>query len=75
VGWKDADRLPGLDQQRLVLIQTLQHFDDLVEALPVAGWWADAAIDDELIRLLGNVRIEVVHQAPQRGFLVPTFAT
>ena len=45
--------------------------DDAVEALPVARGAADAAIDDELAGPLGNVRIEIVHQHPQRRFGQP----
>ena len=33
-----------------------------------------AAVDDQFIRLLGNLGIEVVHQHPQRAFLLPAFA-
>ncbi len=36
--------------------------DDPVEALPVARRAADAAIDDQLPRPLGNLGVEVVHQ-------------
>ena len=63
-----ADRLAGLHQQRLVLLQDFQRRDDPVEIVPGARGAADAAIDDELVRVLGDVGIEIVHQHPQRRF-------
>jgi hypothetical protein len=54
MGPEDADRLAGLDEQRLV------------EALPVARGAADAAIDDQFLRVLGNGGIEIVHQHAER---------
>ena len=63
-----ADRLAGLDEQGLVLVEPLERLDDLVEALPVARGAADAAVDDEALRVLGDLVVEVVHQHPHRGF-------
>ena len=45
---ENADRLAGLDEQRLVLAERAQRSDDRVEGFPVARRAADAAIDDEL---------------------------
>jgi hypothetical protein len=66
MGAEDADRLAGLDEQGLVLLEPAERADDAVEALPVARGAADPAIDDELARSLGHVGIEIVHQHPQR---------
>ena len=66
-----ADRLARLDQQRLVVLQLAQRREDRVEALPVAGGAADAAVDDELLRVLGDLRIEIVLDHAQRGFGEP----
>ena len=33
-----------------------------------------AAVDDEVVRVLGDLRIEVVHEHPERGFLLPALA-
>ena len=74
VGPENADRLAGLHQQRLVVLQRLQRRHDAVIALPVARGSADAAIDHELVRLLGDVRIEIVHQHAQRRFGLPALA-
>ena len=71
VGAEHADRLPRLDEQRLVAFQAAQGRDDAVERLPVARRPADAAIDDELARPLGDVGIEIVHEHPERRFGQP----
>ena len=68
VGAEHADRLAGLHQQRLVLVQRLQRRDDAVEILPGAGGAADAAVDHQFVRIFGNVGIEIVHQHAQRRF-------
>ncbi len=73
VGPEDADRLARLHQQRLVAFEPAQGLDDRVEGVPVARRAADAAVDDELARPLGDVGIEVVHQHPQRRFGQPAF--
>ena len=74
VGAEHADRLAALHQQRLVVLQPPQRGDDRVEARPVARRLAAAAVDDQLLGPLGHRGIEVVHQHPQGGFLVPAAA-
>ena len=69
---KDADRLSRLDEKRLIGAEPLQGRDDRVEALPVARRLAGPAVDDEVLRLLGHVRIEVVLEHPEGGFLDPS---
>ena len=71
VGAEHADRLAGLDEQRLIALEPAQRRDDAVERRPVARRPADAAIDDELARPLGDVGIEIVHEHPQRRFGQP----
>ena len=73
VGAEHPDGLARLDQQRLVVIQPLQRLDDLVIAFPVARGAADAAIDDQFVRRLGDVGMQVVHQHPHRRFGEPAF--
>ena len=51
----------------------LELANDGVEALPVAGGAADAAVNDEVGGALGDFGIEVVHQAAQGCFLLPAF--
>jgi hypothetical protein len=61
-----ADRLARLDEQRLVVVELLQYFDDLVEALPVAGGAGNAAVYDQFVGLFRDLGVEVVHQHAQR---------
>ena len=55
MGAEHADRLARLHQQRLVVLQPLQRRDDPVEALPVPRGPADPAIDDQVLRPLGDL--------------------
>ena len=71
---KDAHRLAGLDEQRLVVLERAQLAHDRVERLPGARRAAGAAVDDEVVGPLGNVGVEVVHQHPQRRLLRPALA-
>ena len=68
---KHADGLAGLHKQRLVGFELAQARNDAVETVPVAGSTADAAVDDELTRLLRHLRIEVVHEHAHRRFRQP----
>jgi hypothetical protein len=70
-----ADGLSRLHEQRLVGVERLQGFDDLVEGGPVARGLADTAIDDEVLRPLGNLGIEIVHQHAHRRFRAPVLAS
>ena len=74
VGPQHADRLARLDEQRLVVGQRPELAHDRVECLPRAGRTAGPAVDDEVIRILRDLRIEVVHQHPEGGFLPPAAA-
>ena len=69
--FENADRLPRLDQQRLVVVKLLERRDDRVVAFPVARGAADAAVDDQILRPLRNLGIEIVHEHPQRRFGEP----
>ena len=68
---KDANRLAGLNQQRLVIFQALKRAHNCVVRFPIARGLAGAAIDDQLVRFFRYRRIEIVHQAAQGGLLVP----
>ncbi len=74
VGPQDADGLAALHQQRVVGGHGAQRLDDRVEAAPVAGRLAVAAVDDEVLGALGDLRVEVVVQHPQRGLGAPASA-
>jgi hypothetical protein len=71
---KHADRLAGLDEQRFVVLERLQRSDNRVERFPVARRLARSAVDDQIVRALGDVGIQIVHQHPHRGFLRPALA-
>ena len=69
-----TDRFAGLDEQRFVVIERFQRPHDGVERLPAPRSLARPAVDDEVVGPFGHVRVEVVHQHPQRGFLRPALA-
>ena len=71
---KDADRLAGLNQQRLVVLERGQRAHDGFERLPVSRRFSRAAVDDEVVGTFGDVGVEIVHEHPQRRFLRPAFA-
>ena len=71
VGAEDGDRLAALDEQRLVVGEAAQLPDDRVERLPAARGSAGSAVDDQVVGTLGDLRVEVVHEHPERGFLLP----
>jgi len=64
VGFEDADGLARLNQQGLVIFQSPQGGADLVEAFPIPRRPADTAIDDQLLRPLRHVGVQIVHQHP-----------
>src|SRR6185436_1031142 len=67
-------RLAGLDEQRLVVLQLAQAAHQRVEALPVARRLPDAAVDDQVLRPLRHLGIEVVHEHAEGGLLRPGLA-
>ena len=67
----DADRLARLHEHGLVGFQRLQRAAERVERLPAACSSAGAAVDHEVVGVLGDLRVEVVLQHAQRGFLLP----
>jgi hypothetical protein len=73
-GAEDANRLAALDEEGLVVGQPPELADDRVEGLPGAGGAPGAAVDDQVVRILGNLGVEVVHEHPQRRLLRPAAA-
>src|SRR5262249_1257669 len=55
----------------LVFAQSTQRLEDCFEAVPAARRFADPAVDDERIRVLGNLWVEVVLDHPVRGLDLP----
>ena len=73
MGLEHADRFAGLHQQGFVVVQIGEALDDLVVALPITCGAANAAVHHQLFRVLGHLRVEVVHQHAQRCFSQPAF--
>ena len=71
MGPHHADRLAGLHEQRLVVLEFAQAGQDRVVRLPRARGLAGAAVHDEVLGSLGDLGVEVVHQHPQRGLGLP----
>jgi hypothetical protein len=71
VGAQHADRLPALHEHGLVVAQGGQGPHQGVVGLPIARCLAGSAVHDELGRVLGVLRVEVVHQHPQRRLGLP----
>ncbi len=67
----DSDRTATLDEQCLVHSQVCQRAHDRVVRRPVPGCLARAAVDDELFRVLGHLRVEVVHEHAHRRLGLP----
>ena len=51
-----------------------QLADDRVERVPAPRRASGPAVDDERVRILGDLRVEVVHQHPEGRFLLPATA-
>ena len=71
VGPQHPDRPAGLHEQRLVVAQRRQGAHQRVERRPVPRRPPGAAVDDEVVRPLGDVRVQVVHEHPQRRLGLP----
>ena len=51
-----------------------QGAQDSIESGPASGGLAAAAVDDQLGRIFGDVRVEVIQQHAHGGLLLPPFA-
>ena len=68
VGAHHADRPARLDQHGLVRRQRRQGANHRVERAPVPRRPSGPAVHDQVVGALGDLRVEVVHQHPQRRF-------
>ena len=68
---EDTDGPTGLHEHRLVVGERGERADHRVKGRPVARRAPGAAVDDELVWVLGHLRVEVVLQHAQRGLLRP----
>src|SRR4029077_14083917 len=74
VGPKLADRLSRLHEKRFVIFHFVQRANNCVESFPTPRGATCSAVNDQLIGIFCDVRIEIVHQHPHRRFLMPPFA-
>jgi hypothetical protein len=65
---EDADGLPALDEERLVVPEREQGAHDRAQRLVVPRRLARAAVDDQLLRPLGDLAVEVVQEHAERRF-------
>src|SRR3954447_20085165 len=75
MGPEHPDRFARLNEQCLVVLQLAQRADDRVKRLPVSRGASGPTVNNESVRILRHVGIEIVHEHAKRGFLVPAFAT
>ena len=68
---ENADRFPALHEQRLILAERQQRAHDRAQGVGVPSGLARPAVDDQLLRPLGDLRIEVVEEHPQRRLRRP----
>ena len=71
VGFPHTNRLAGLNQQGLVGFEVPQGLHNRVEGFPATSGAAGAAVDDEVVWALRNLRVEVVLQHAQRSLGLP----
>ena len=71
MGAEDAHRLARLDEQRLVVAEPQERPHDRTQGVVRPGRPAGAAVDHERLRVLGDLRVEVVEEHPQRRLGLP----
>src|SRR5262249_5920218 len=74
MGPEDADGLAGLDQQGLFAAELAERADDRIERIPGARRPAATSVGHQLVGVLGDFRVEVVHQHPHCRLLLPAAA-
>ena len=74
MGTKHTNGFPGLYEQRLVVAQFFKGFGNQVEILPGTGSLTYAPLYHEFVGIRSNLRVEVVHYHPIRGFGEPRVA-
>src|SRR5450432_2067483 len=68
------DRLSGLDQQCFRILERLKRSNDGFIRFPAARSSASPAVNNQLLRILRDIRVEVVHEHAKGGLLLPAFA-
>ena len=73
VGFPDGDGFAGLDEEGFVGVEVFECGDDGVEGVPVAGGFAGATVDDEVVGAFGYLGVKVVHEHAHGRFGLPGF--
>ena len=71
----DTNRFAGLDQERFIVGELAQGCYECVESFPCPSCLAGAAVDYQVIGILSNFGIKIIHEHPQRRFLNPALAS
>src|ERR1022692_3460296 len=74
MGAEDAHGPARLHEQGFIVGERFERAHDGVKRRPVARRPSGAAVDDQLVGVLGDLGIEIVVQHAQGGFLVPSLA-
>ena len=74
MGAEDGHRLARLDHERFVRLQIAQGGQNRVKGAPVAGRAAPPSVDDEVVGIKGDGRIEIVLQHAIGRFDLPVLA-
>ena len=61
MGAKNPHRLTALDQQGLIIFETLQCGNNSVQGFVVACSLAGSAIHDQIIGFFSHIRVQVIH--------------
>src|SRR6202034_3944299 len=69
---QNSDGLSGLNQQRLIILKMDEGSCDRVVRIPIPRRLARSSVDDQLLRRLRDVGIEIVHQHPKGRLLNPS---
>ena len=73
--FENADRFSRLNEKRFVNFELFERSNDLIIALPVSSGFANAAVDDQILRSFRDIGIEIVHQHSKWRFGLPALAS
>src|SRR5260221_13643968 len=74
MGAWDAAGFAALEEGGLILLEVFEGFDDEIKRFKIPGGFAASAVDDQFLRAFGHVRIKVIEQHTEGGFLYPALA-
>ena len=74
VGRCNIDGFAGLNAEGLLIPQVLQGLDNLAVFLPVSSSFSPAAVDNQVLPVNGNLRMQIIPQHAQSSFRIPISA-